>query len=112
MQRSSCGWSIGSSASCWVIRLSRTCKGTLLYDVRDEGRDVRYGARFSVTNAETGFHTDNSFGEAVVDWVGLLCLNPAKSGGANQVVSGYTVHNEAAGPPSRRAGDTLPAVFL
>jgi hypothetical protein len=69
-------------------------QGTLLYDVRDTGQDVRYGARFSVTNAETGYHTDNSFGEDVVDYVGLLCLQTARSGGRNQLVSVYTVHNE------------------
>jgi hypothetical protein len=73
---------------------AQNVQGTLLYDVRDEGQDVRSGARFSVTNAETGFHTDNSFGEMVLDSVGLLCLTPAKSGGLNQVVSGYTLHNE------------------
>lgn len=74
--------------------VEQNVQGTLLYDVRDEGKDVRRGARFSVTSAETGFHTDNSFGETVVDYVGLLCLNAAKEGGLNQVVSGYTLHNE------------------
>src|SRR5262249_43934645 len=52
------------------------------------------GARYSVTRVDTGFHTDNSFGDAVVDYVGLLCLNAARRGGLNQVVSGYAVHNE------------------
>jgi len=74
--------------------VAQNVQGTILYDVRDEGKDVRYGARFSVTNAETGFHTDNSFGESIVDYVGLFCLNTAKHGGLNQVVSGYTLHNE------------------
>jgi alpha-ketoglutarate-dependent taurine dioxygenase len=74
--------------------LVQNVQGTLLYDVRDTGEDVRYGARFSVTNAETGFHTDNSFGEAVVDYVGLLCLQTARSGGRNQLVSVYALHNE------------------
>src|SRR5207248_3246125 len=50
--------------------------------------------RFSVTNAETGFHTDNSFGDGIVDYVGLLCVQTARRGGLNQVVSGYTLHNE------------------
>src|SRR5262245_8989011 len=68
-------------------------QGTLLYDVKDTGQDVRYGARFSVTNAESTFHTDNSFGEKVLDYVGLLCLNPSRSGGLSQVVSGFSVHN-------------------
>lgn len=68
-------------------------QGTLLYDVRDTGRDVRDGARFSITNADTGFHTDNSFGETVADYAGLLCLRGAKSGGENQLVNAYSVYN-------------------
>lgn len=84
-------WLVGQ----WLGQpVAQNVQGTLLYDVRDTGRDVRYGARFSVTNAETGFHTDNSFGDAVIDYVGLLCLQPAKSGGRSQVVSGYALHNE------------------
>jgi Taurine catabolism dioxygenase TauD, TfdA family len=74
--------------------LEQNVQGTLLYDVRDTGQDVRYGARFSVTSAESTFHTDNSFGDTVLDYVGLLCLNPAKSGGRSQVVSGYAVREE------------------
>ncbi len=66
-------------------------QGTLLYDVRDTGQDVAYGARFSVTNPESSFHTDNSFGDSVLDYVGLLCLREAKSGGTSQVVSGWAV---------------------
>jgi alpha-ketoglutarate-dependent taurine dioxygenase len=66
-------------------------QGMLLYDVRDTGQDVAYGARFSVTNAESSFHTDNSFGDTVLDYVGLLCLASARSGGRSQVVSGRTV---------------------
>jgi alpha-ketoglutarate-dependent taurine dioxygenase len=73
---------------------AQNVQGTLLYDVQDTGQDVRYGARFSVTSAATGFHTDNSFGEAIVDYVGLLCLQTARSGGRNQLVSVYALHNE------------------
>jgi alpha-ketoglutarate-dependent taurine dioxygenase len=67
-------------------------QGTLLYDVRDTGQDVAYGARFSVTNAESSFHTDNSFGASVLDYVGLLCLRTARSGGRSQLVSGWAVY--------------------
>jgi hypothetical protein len=74
--------------------IEQNVQGTLLYDVRDTGQDVRHGARFSVTNAESSFHTDNSFGSGAADYVGLLCLQSAKNGGLSQVVSGYTVHNE------------------
>jgi hypothetical protein len=69
-------------------------QGTMLYDVRDTGQDVAYGARFSVTSAESTFHTDNSFGESVLDYVGLLCLQPAKTGGLSQNVSGYAALQE------------------
>jgi alpha-ketoglutarate-dependent taurine dioxygenase len=74
--------------------VEQNVQGTLLYDVRDTGQDVRYGARFSVTNAESTFHTDNSFGAEVTDYVGLLCLNPAKSGGLSLIVSGQAVQQE------------------
>ncbi len=69
-------------------------QGTLLYDVRDTGQDVRYGARFSVTNADSSFHTDNSFGDTVLDYVGLLCLNAARAGGLSQLVSAFAVEDE------------------
>jgi hypothetical protein len=84
-------WLVGQLLACPV---EQNVQGTLLYDVRDEGKDVRSGARYSVTSAETGFHTDNSFGDAIVDYVGLLCLRPARRGGLSQVVSGYALHNE------------------
>src|SRR5262249_49133791 len=69
-------------------------QGTLLYDVRDTGQDVYSGARFSVTNAESSFHTDNSFGEQVLDYVGLLCLATAREGGVNQIVNAFAVLDE------------------
>jgi hypothetical protein len=88
------------SAVYWLVGellgrpFEQNVQGTILYDVRDAGQDVRYGARFSVTNAESSFHTDNSFGDDVLDYVGLLCLNAAKSGGRSQIVSGYAVRDE------------------
>jgi alpha-ketoglutarate-dependent taurine dioxygenase len=71
--------------------MPQNVQGTILYDVCDTGQDVAQGARFSVTNYESSFHTDNSFGETVLDYVGLLCLRTAKSGGLSQVVSGVAV---------------------
>jgi hypothetical protein len=76
--------------------MEQNIQGTLLYDVRDTGQSVAYGARFSVTNAESTFHTDNSFGPVVADYVGLLCLQTARTGGLNQVVSGYSAYHELA----------------
>lgn len=85
-------WLVGQILGCPI---EQNVQGTLLYDVRDTGQDVAKGARFSVTNRESSFHTDNSFGD-VTDYIGLLCLQTAKTGGVNQVVSGYTVVNELA----------------
>lgn len=67
---------------------AQNVQGTVLYDVRDTGQDVASGARFSVTSYESSFHTDNSFGDSILDYVGLLCLKSAKSGGISQNVSG------------------------
>lgn len=74
--------------------VTQNVEGVRLYDVRDTGQTVGQGARFSVTNAESSFHTDASFEDDVVDYVGLLCLSPAKSGGLSQLVSGYSVAAE------------------
>lgn len=83
-------WLLGSLLGRPV---EQNVQGTLLYDVKDTGQDVRYGARFSVTNAESSFHTDSSFMETVTDYVGLLCFNDAKAGGLSQIVSAYAVRN-------------------
>jgi alpha-ketoglutarate-dependent taurine dioxygenase len=72
---------------------AQNVQGTLLYDVRDTGQEVAAGARFSVTSYESSFHTDNSFGDEVLDYVGLLCLQTAKAGGISQNVNAYAVHN-------------------
>lgn len=84
-------WLVGQMLG---VPFEQNVQGTLLYDVRDTGQDVSYGARFSVTNAESTFHTDNSFGTSILDYVGLLCIRPAKQGGRSQVVSGVAVHDE------------------
>lgn len=83
-------WLIGQALA---RPFAQNVEGTLLYDVRNTGKQLSEGARFSVTNYESSFHTDNSFGEEVLDYVGLLCLQAAKSGGVSQLVSGYSVYN-------------------
>jgi alpha-ketoglutarate-dependent taurine dioxygenase len=86
-------WLTGHGLGLPVVQ---NVQGVLLYDVRDTGQDVRQGARFSVTNSESSFHTDNSFGLSVVDYVGLLCLQTARSGGVSQMVNGFRVAEELA----------------
>ena len=88
------------TAGYWMVGqalgrpFEQNVQGTVLYDVKDTGASVYQGARFSVTNAESTFHTDNSFGETVLDYVALLCLSTAKSGGMSQIVSGWSVVGE------------------
>jgi alpha-ketoglutarate-dependent taurine dioxygenase len=82
-------WLVGQALG---VPFRQNVQGTILYDVRDTGKKVSEGVRFSVTNAESSFHTDNSFGETVLDYVGLLCLKTARSGGVNQMVSGYAAY--------------------
>jgi hypothetical protein len=61
-------------------------EGDLLGHVRDQrtGEDVRYYR----TNKEIAVHCD------AADMVGLLCLQPAKSGGLSRIVSSVAVYNE------------------
>jgi alpha-ketoglutarate-dependent taurine dioxygenase len=86
----------------WVVGqllgepVEQNVDGVQLYDVRDLGQSLNQGARFSVTSYESTFHTDASFEDDVVDYVGLLCLQTAKSGGLSQLVSGYSVAAELA----------------
>src|SRR4051794_34147659 len=65
-----CYWLVGQLLG---QPFEQNVQGTLLYDVRDTGQDLSAGARFSVTNYESSFHTDNSFGDTILDYVGLLC---------------------------------------
>jgi alpha-ketoglutarate-dependent taurine dioxygenase len=84
-------WLVGQALG---IPFAQNVQGVLLYDVRDTGQDLSQGARFSVTSYESSFHTDNSFGADVLDYVGLLCLQTARSGGVSQIVNGFTVYEE------------------
>lgn len=83
-------WRVGQSLG---RPIEQNIEGTLLYDVRDTGQDVGAGARFSVTNAESTFHTDAAFADRPPEYVGLLSLHAAVSGGESQLVSAYTLHN-------------------
>jgi alpha-ketoglutarate-dependent taurine dioxygenase len=87
-------------ASYWVLGqliatpVAQKWDGTMVYDVTDTGRAYGYGVRGSWTNVELSFHTDNSFAVAPPDYVGLLCLMPAREGGISRFCSLYTVHNQ------------------
>jgi len=70
--------------------------GTLVYEVHDTGKKATPGSgvRPDQTNMDQFFHNDNSYNTTQPEYVGLLCVRPAKSGGISQVISFYTVHNE------------------
>ncbi|MBV9198513.1 MAG: TauD/TfdA family dioxygenase [Alphaproteobacteria bacterium] len=69
--------------------------GTMIYDVLDTGRQALPGSgvRPDKTNIEIRFHNDNAYNDAPPDYVGLLCLRQAQSGGHSRVISFHTVHN-------------------
>jgi hypothetical protein len=74
-------------------------EGDLLGHVRDQrtGADVRYYR----TNKELAVHTDTA------DFVGLLCLQKAKSGGLSRIASSVAVFNELL----RTRPDLVPRLF-
>ena len=82
-------WTLGQ---CMGQNVAQKWDGTMVYDVTDTGKKFGYGVRGSATSVELVFHTDNAFGVAVPDYVGLLCKYPAKTGGLSRFCSLYTVH--------------------
>ena len=69
-------------------RMSQNSEGHILGHVKDLGGDYRDPhTRGYMTNAEMLFHSDGC------DYVGLLCLNGAMSGGASRVASSVAVYN-------------------
>jgi alpha-ketoglutarate-dependent taurine dioxygenase len=93
-------WLIGQALG---TPLAQNVQGTVLYDVHDTSQNVEYGARFSTTDADSSFHTDASFADLPVDYVGLLCLRTARSGGINHLVDGRTAWQELSARAPREA---------
>lgn len=89
-----------AQAVYWVLgqflgrEVAQKWDGTMIYDVTNTGAAFGYGVRGSWTDVELFFHTDNAFGIAPPDIVGLLCINPALKGGISRFCSLYTIHNE------------------
>lgn len=80
-------WGIGTHMGTAV---SQNAKGHLLGHVTDvEGAVDDPAARGYYTAKMLPFHVDG-----LVDLVGLLCLQPAKSGGASALASSVAIHNE------------------
>ncbi|HYD04831.1 MAG TPA: TauD/TfdA family dioxygenase [Reyranella sp.] len=69
--------------------------GTIVYDVHDTGRQALPGSgiRPDKTNIDLQFHNDNSYNFMMPEFVGLLCVRPAREGGMSRVMSFATAHN-------------------
>jgi alpha-ketoglutarate-dependent taurine dioxygenase len=69
--------------------------GTMIYNVWDTGKQALPGSgvRPDSTNIEIRFHIDNAYNTTPPEFVGLLCLRTAKSGGISRVLSFHTVYN-------------------
>ena len=79
-------WAIGTRMG---IAISQNNKGHVLGHVKDFGGNYHApNVRGYQTNAGLNFHSDQC------DYVALLCMHPAKSGGASRIASGVTVYNE------------------
>jgi Taurine catabolism dioxygenase TauD, TfdA family len=69
--------------------MSQNKHGHILGHVKDLGGDYAdANTRGYMTRAEMRFHSD------ACDYVGLLCLRTAKSGGASRIASAVTVYNQ------------------
>jgi alpha-ketoglutarate-dependent taurine dioxygenase len=68
-------------------------KGTVLYDVRHDGQEYGEDTRGALTPVGLEMHTDSSMGEAPPNYLGLLSLATARSGGMSIVSSARAAHN-------------------
>ena len=73
--------------------LVQNAQGDLVYEVRDRGKTMEAGGRYSETSQGGVLHTDSVQWDHPPDILGLLCLHPAMSGGESVVVSAHSIHN-------------------
>ena len=91
-----------ANALYWILSsllarpVHQKLNGALTYKVHDTGRKATAGSgvRPDQTNMDQYFHNDNSYNTTPPEYVALLCVRPAKSGGVSHVISFYTVNNE------------------
>tara|TARA_Y100000996_G_scaffold222564_1_gene175167 strand:+ start:3449 stop:4387 length:939 start_codon:yes stop_codon:yes gene_type:complete len=64
-------------------------------EIKDLGKSMKTGGRYHHTKEGGSYHTDGShLYKNPPDYVGLLCINPAKKGGVSKFMSAYTIHNK------------------
>ena len=70
-------------------------QGEQAVEVKDLGKTLSTGGRYHHTKEGGSYHTDGChIFENPPDYVGLLCLTPAKNGGVSKFISAYTIHNK------------------
>jgi Taurine catabolism dioxygenase TauD, TfdA family len=67
--------------------------GTMIYDVRYDGQGYTADTRTALTPEGLDMHNDSSMGEAPANYISLLCLQTARSGGKSSLSSAYAAHN-------------------
>lgn len=82
-------WLIGSLLEPPV---AQDWPGTMIYDVRHDGQAYTGETRTALTPEGLDMHNDSSMGEAPPNYISLLCLNAAKSGGKSSLSSAYAAH--------------------
>ena len=76
-------YAVTSRALGWINN-----RYTYFFDVMDRGLDyTKEAIPVSKTKAETGYHTDSTAKHYFPDIIGLLCLQPAKSGGESLITN-------------------------
>jgi alpha-ketoglutarate-dependent taurine dioxygenase len=86
----------------WVLAslieppVAQEWKGTVIFDVRDERKSFTADTRGTLTPVGLEMHNDSSMGEAPPNYLGLLCIQTAKSGGMSIVSSTLAAHNHFA----------------
>jgi hypothetical protein len=102
-------WSIRKTATAFFglgthlgSARSQNAQGHVLGHVKSLGfSSSDPNVRIYQTSERQGYHTDSC------DVVGLLCLQPAKTGGLSSLVSAVTIYNEM----QRRRPDLVPCLF-
>jgi alpha-ketoglutarate-dependent taurine dioxygenase len=66
-----------------------------IVEIKDLGKSMSTGGRYHQTKEGGSYHTDGShIFQNPPDYVGLLCVNPAKKGGISKFMSAYTIHKK------------------
>jgi hypothetical protein len=104
-----------AKALYWILSsmlarpVAQKLDGTIVYDVHDTGRQALPGSgiRPDKTNIDLQFHNDNAYNATLPEFVGLLCVRPARDGGISRVMSFATAHNAL----RQRHREVLPRLY-